>query len=216
MAGKANRKAIAEAAAQEFLLHGYAGTSLSAIAKRLELTKGALSYHFPTKADFAGYFIQTLRTATAQARAYATSEYPECGARRLLLYFRLISAWRATEPRLAAAVALFTDRASPTFEAEEVIKDWLDLSVEALESARESDFGLTTLESAEIFLAMNMGSVFFERHVRLNSPGSQKLRFVRAGLTAAGVANAHLHTEEVLSKYKDKLPTFDYSRIDHY
>lgn len=77
MAGKANRKAIAEAAAQEFLLHGYAGTSLSAIAKRLELTKGALSYHFPTKADFAGYFIQTLRTATAQARAYATSEYPE-------------------------------------------------------------------------------------------------------------------------------------------
>lgn len=214
MTGADTRRAIAEAAAQEFLLHGYAGTSLSTVAERLGLTKGALAYHFPTKADFASHFIRAVRAATAQADAHSKSEYPTCGARRLLLYFMMMGSWHTSVPCYAAGMALFTDSASPTFEADEVIKDWLTLSVEALETARESGPGLSTLEAAEVFLVTNLGAAFFGRHVRLNMPGTQKLRFVRAGVTAAGVSHVDQYAHDVLGKHDGRLPAFDYSRID--
>lgn len=214
MAGADTRRAIAEAAAQEFLLRGYAGTSLSAVAERLGLTKGALAYHFPTKADFASYFMRTVRSATAQADVYAKSEYPTCGARRLLLHFMVMGTWRVTVPCYAAGMALFTDSASPTFEADGVIQDWLALSIEALETAREPATSPSTLEAAEIFLVTNLGAAFFGRHVRLDVPGTLKLRFVRAGLTAAGVTHVDQHADNVLRKHEGHLPVFDYARID--
>lgn len=216
MTGADTRRAIAEAAAHEFLLNGYAGTSLSAVAERLGLTKGALAYHFPTKADFASHFVRAVRAATAQADTYAKSEYPTCGVRRLLLHFMVMGSWRATVPCFAAGMALFTDSASPTFEADQVIQDWLTLSVEALETAPKSDRSPSTLEAAEIFLVTNLGATLLGRHVRLNMPGTQKLRFVRAGLTAAGVSHVDQHADDVLGKHDGRLPAFDYSRINDY
>lgn len=213
MAVADTRKAIAEAAAREFLLHGYAGTSLSGIAERLHLTKGALAYHFPTKADFATYFTRLVRAATAQAYAHATAEYPECGARRLLLHFLILARWRASDPRYAAGIALLTDHASPAFESDDVLRDWLALSIESLESARESDQGLSTLEAAEVFMVMNLGAVFFGHRVRLNAPGTKKLRFVRAGLAAVGVPHVDEHAEAVLAAHEGRIPALDYSAI---
>lgn len=207
------RRTILDAAAHEFLMNGYAGTSLSAIAERLGLTKGALAYHFPSKADFASEFIRSVRAATAQAYAYAKAEYPTCGARRLLLNFMTLGSWRAFVPCYAAGVALFTDGASPTHETNEIIEEWLALSVEALETARTDKRGLSTLEAAEIFIVTNLGASAFGRYVRLNEPGTQKLRFVRAALVAAGVPLVDEHADEILSKYHGKLPAFDYSRI---
>lgn len=135
---------------------------------------------------------------------------------KLLLHFMVMGSWRTTVPCFAAGMALFTDSASPTFEADQVIQDWLTLSAEALETARESDRSPSTLEAAEIFLVPNLGATFFGRHVRLNMPGTQKLRFVRAGLTAAGVSHVDQHADDVLGKHDGRLPTFDYSRINDY
>lgn len=208
------RKAIAEAAAHEFLLHGYAGASLSAIADRLNLTKGALTYHFRAKADFANHFIQVVRAATAQADKYARTVYPECGARRLLLYFMLMGAWRESEARYAAGMALFNDSASPTFEADEVIHDWLLLSVDALDSARAPDSSVSAFEAAEVFLVTILGAAFFGRHVRLNAPGTQRLRFVRAALAAASVPDVDRYADEVLQDHATDIPSLDYSCID--
>lgn len=43
------RRAILEAAGEEFALHGFAGSGLGAIVARAGLTKGALFHHFPDK-----------------------------------------------------------------------------------------------------------------------------------------------------------------------
>lgn len=211
-ASSATRTAIAEAAAQEFVSNGYAGASLSRIANRLGLTKGALVYHFRAKADFASYFVGVVRDATAHADRFARTEYPDCGARRLLLHFMLMGTWRAREPQVAAGIALFADSASPTFETDGVIRDWLNLSIDAFESckARGTFQGdMETLEAAEMFLVTNLGVVFFGRHVRHNEPGTKPMRFVRLALAAVGVPDVDQHAEEVISTYAHRLPEID-------
>lgn len=201
--------AIAEAAAPEFVSNGYAGASLSRIANRLGLTKGALVYHFRAKSDFASYFVGVVREATAQADAFARAEYPECGSRRLLLHFMLMGAWRGREPQVAAGMALFVDNASPTFEADDVIQDWLNLSIDAFESCQSRGAfqrDMSTREAAEMFLVTNLGSVFFGRHVRLNDPDTKPMRFVRLALAAVGVPDVDEHAQEVIEAYAHRLP----------
>lgn len=214
MPAEDTKAAIADAAAAEFLARGYAGASMSSIADRIGLTKGALTYHFPTKADFAAHFIRVVRAATAQARAFSQAEYGDRPARRLLLHFLVMGAWRRSEPGFAAGMALFADSASPAFEADEVIRDWLDLSVDALSSAPEFDGETAVLEAAEMFLATNLGAAVFGRHVRLNAPGTQPLRFVRLALKAVGVARVDEYADEVIAQYSGRIPALDRSATD--
>ncbi len=47
------RTAVLRTAAEQFDARGYAAVTLSGIAGRLGLTKGAIFFHFPTKADLA-------------------------------------------------------------------------------------------------------------------------------------------------------------------
>lgn len=49
----ATRSAILYVAADEFDAKGYVGTAISDIAKRLDLTKGSVYFHFPSKAELA-------------------------------------------------------------------------------------------------------------------------------------------------------------------
>ncbi|OAV53921.1 TetR/AcrR family transcriptional regulator [Enteractinococcus helveticum] len=213
------KNAIAEAAAQELLDHGYAGTSLAKIAKRLGQTKGALTYHFPTKADFATYFIMVLRGATSQADAYAKAHYPECGARRLLLYFLVMDSWQTTEAQLAAGMTLLGDSASPALEADEVIRDWLSISVDALQvcqSVGELDPGLSVLDGAEMFLVTILGAGLFRHHLRSSVPGTKPLRFVRFALAAVGAPTVDEYAHEVVSRYAHHVPTLEYTWLQRF
>lgn len=208
-ASSTTRNAIAQAAAQEFVERGYAGASLSRIAARLGLTKGALVYHFRAKADFASYFARIVQDAIGQADAFARAQYPECGSRRLLLHFMLIRIWKANEPQLAAGMALLADSASPSFEADEVIRDWLTISVDAFKACQARGVSLGTesaLEAAEMFIVTNLGAAFFARHVRFNAPGTKPMRFTRLALTAVGIPDADAHAEEVLAAHMRRLP----------
>lgn len=193
--------------------HGYAGASLATIARRLSLTKGALTYHFRTKADFASYFVRVLRGATEQAGAHARAEYAGCGTRRLLLYFLLMRTWQVSEPRFAAGMSLFMDRASPVYEADQVIRDWLALSADALATIPGTERALPAQEAAEVFLVTNLGGAFFGRHVIGDAPSREPLRFVRHALKAAGVADVDAHAEAVLSRHRDALPALDFALI---
>jgi len=47
------RRKILDAAAKEFDLHGYTGATMDAIQNRAGLTKGAVYFHFTSKADLA-------------------------------------------------------------------------------------------------------------------------------------------------------------------
>jgi AcrR family transcriptional regulator len=51
------RQTILAAAGSEFSIQGYAGTGLSLIVTRAELTKGALFHHFPDKRTLAAAWI---------------------------------------------------------------------------------------------------------------------------------------------------------------
>lgn len=52
------RRAILQVAAEEFDAKGYVATAISDIAKRLDLTKGSVYFHFPSKAELASEVIQ--------------------------------------------------------------------------------------------------------------------------------------------------------------
>lgn len=209
MTAAVTKAAIAEAAAQEFVVHGYAGTSLSRIASRLGHTKGSLVYHFRAKADFLDYFISIVRGATAQADAFSREHYPDSGARRLLLYFLIMGTWRNSYPQFAAGMALFTDSATPAVDTTRVLRDWLTLSADAFRVS--SDQGelrqdMSAADMAELFLISNLGGMFFGQQVHRDTAEVQSLRFVQLGLAAVGIPQVHLLAEDVIARHGNAIP----------
>ncbi|MFB8030350.1 TetR family transcriptional regulator [Streptomyces sp. NPDC056465] len=63
------RQALIAAAAVEFDRQGYAGTSLSAVHRACGMTMGALSFHFPTKAELARAVFHEAEDITREALA---------------------------------------------------------------------------------------------------------------------------------------------------
>lgn len=204
MSAAQTRRAIGEAGAAEILAQGYAGASMASIASRLNLTKGALTRHFPTKADFAHHYVDVLRTATDQAARFAKEQYPDCGACRLLLYFKLLVHYRMEHSSVAAGLVLFADPASPAFESADIIRDWLAITEDALQECdRNGELvgDLTVREAAELFLLTHLGGFFFGKYVELYRPNSQPLRFVQIGLRAVGHVDPGPHAEQVLTQH---------------
>lgn len=73
------RDQVLDAAAEEFALHGYAGTNLATVAIRTGMTKGALYGHFPSKKALARALVSQsadtwngIRRSAARASADAT------------------------------------------------------------------------------------------------------------------------------------------------
>ncbi|MCX4582296.1 TetR family transcriptional regulator [Streptomyces sp. NBC_01481] len=66
------RQALIAAAAIEFDRQGYAGTSLSAVHRACGVTMGALTFHFPAKADLATAVCHEAEDATRHALARLT------------------------------------------------------------------------------------------------------------------------------------------------
>ncbi|MCX4754235.1 TetR/AcrR family transcriptional regulator [Kitasatospora purpeofusca] len=90
------RRALLHAAATEFDLHGYEGTSLARISRTAGVTLGALTFHFPSKAALA----DAVRTEGA---ALTGAAVPEAGVGGLIeLLTRLLD----EEPSVRAAARL--------------------------------------------------------------------------------------------------------------
>ena len=206
----ATKTAMAEAAAREFMAHGYAGASLSGIAERLGVTKGALVYHFRATADFVAYLVGVARAATAQADAFARAEYPERGSQRLLLYILLMADWIGKEAQLSAGIALCTDAASPTIEAGDVVQDWQRLSLDALSECKaRGELGhMSAQDAAEFFLVATLGVHAFGRYLPPAERGAEQLRFVKLALTAVGVTDVEGQVREVVETHATRLPAF--------
>ncbi|MFD4907531.1 TetR family transcriptional regulator [Kitasatospora purpeofusca] len=90
------RRALLHAAATEFDLHGYEGTSLARISRTAGVTLGALTFHFPSKAALA----DAVRSEGADLTGAAV---PEAGVGGLIeLLTRLLD----EEPSVRAAARL--------------------------------------------------------------------------------------------------------------
>ncbi|UCR87850.1 TetR/AcrR family transcriptional regulator [Mycetocola spongiae] len=209
---------IAEAAAQEFLQHGFAGASLSSIAERIGLTKGALTYHFSAKADFSAHFLELVRSATAQANEFSKAQYPACGVRRLVLYFFVTTSWQLSEPSYAAGLAQLLDQGAPAFESRHPIQDWYRLTVESLQASAEFEperHGLTPIEAAELFFAMNLGANLFGSYIPQEEGEWRPMRLIRLALTAIGVEHADVIIAEVVDRHRESIPPMTYPRRTH-
>lgn len=106
------RQHVLDAAALEFAAHGYAHTTLNAVADRIGMTKGALYGHFASKDDLADALVESGRefwqSAAAKAEASGDSPMTRLGAvvrtlaRELHEGIRLRAAFRLVEERLLA------------------------------------------------------------------------------------------------------------------
>ncbi|MCZ7458940.1 TetR family transcriptional regulator [Streptomyces sp. WMMC940] len=70
------RQALIDAAAVEFDRQGYAGTSLSAVHRACGVTMGALTFHFPTKADLVGGVCRQAEGLTRETLARLAPDRP--------------------------------------------------------------------------------------------------------------------------------------------
>jgi AcrR family transcriptional regulator len=101
------------AAGQEMVEHGYAGASLSMIAARLGLTKGALGHHFPTKQDIAIGVFERADELARQSAESALSTFPDSALRACIAYFAGIARDGARDPIATASLALYQDPSVP-------------------------------------------------------------------------------------------------------
>ncbi len=205
------KRRLSQAAARQFLTRGYAGTSLSSIAEQLGLTKGAFAFHFRTKADFAEHFREITNSGAAQAEAYSEEAYPDQGVQRLVLFFLVLSSWQLTEPRFAAGLALFTDKAAPNYQDPELMGRWSRLAERAFVVADQQgirDPHVTPVEAANFFLAATLGAAthrYGPTYPAEPHPTSD-LPFAQQALVGCGVRNAHDLAAEVLERHATSLP----------
>lgn len=106
---EATRKAIIEAAAAELLERGYAGASLSRIAARLHVTKGALAYHFPTKSKLLDVLAEALLGAVTDTYSRAMRTFPSSGSRTCVAHMATFGHAITDDVVVAAGASLFTD-----------------------------------------------------------------------------------------------------------
>lgn len=103
------RRGIVTAAAEVFLERGYAGTSLAEIADRARVTKGALYFHFASKAALANEVIGLQRETTAElVRDAGTFDGDRLELLRALTY--RIARCVVDDPRLRAAMRLTAEQ----------------------------------------------------------------------------------------------------------
>lgn len=107
------RQRLLTAAAEEFVDSGYSAASLSRIASRLGLTKGAFGHHFPTKESIL-VAIQEHTVAVLDRVAEAAEEaFPGSPVRACVGYFAGIAPLAAQDPVFHASVLLFQDPSAP-------------------------------------------------------------------------------------------------------
>jgi AcrR family transcriptional regulator len=125
----ATRAAIIEAAAGEFDERGYTGASMDAVAERAGLTKGALYFHFTSKADLAGAVI---------ARQHEVSRrYSEAAAARgasplevLMWISQGLASQMIHEVVVSAGIRLSTEAATSDVARQDPYADWISVVTE--------------------------------------------------------------------------------------
>jgi AcrR family transcriptional regulator len=131
----ATRAGILQVAAQEFEAHGYVGASLSDIAEKLGLTKGALYFHYPSKGDIARAIVSDYFNSweplvkAAEERGNGPLEAIRWLTGQVAVAYR-------DDIHIRAAVRLVRDRASIDVELPTPFVDWIKTSRYFLEKAQ--------------------------------------------------------------------------------
>ncbi|QDB79735.1 TetR/AcrR family transcriptional regulator [Georgenia wutianyii] len=196
------RAALLEAAAAEILECGYAAASLSAIAARHGLTKGALAHQFPTKSAFVSALGDALREAVRASVAAGRKAYPDSPSHALIAFVLHLGSRATSDPAVAAATALFSDRAVPDPRLAGAVGELLEETerfVAEAYAAGEGDSSLPPADVAEHIVVTNLGTASFRLHQHPTGPGRPRLRFLRITLAGAGFHDVDSVIDEVVS-----------------
>lgn len=196
------RSVMLDAAAAEMIEHGYAAASMSSIAARLGLTKGALAHHFPVKRDFIGSLAAALEEAVNASAEVARRTFPDRSAHALLAFLVDLADWTARDPQVAAATYLFTDRAAPDDDLVHAVGIYLARLEELVVQAQDAgvlDRSVSAAEIAEYTLATNLGTAYVSLRMPASGRRRRRHRFLLLTLGAAGLEDANGVAEEVLA-----------------
>ncbi|GAA1919723.1 hypothetical protein GCM10009775_10410 [Microbacterium aoyamense] len=179
-----------DAAAGEILAVGYASASLSSIAARLGVTKGALAYHFPSKSDMADALFAHALGMHARLEA-SISEAGLRGVRALVANGSATGLYTQTDLRFAAATSMLLTPGTGGLTLPPLLSDLADLYAGYLREAIEDGevpADLDPVDAGEFMLTGGLGQIsFLTRHPERQ--GSRDMRFTRWQLRAIGVAD---------------------------
>ena len=201
MTAQQKRQDILEAAAAEFVERGYAAATLSSVAGRLGLTKGALAHHFPTKDELLSGLGEQLSEAIEDSDRVTRTAFPDSGIHAAVAYLVQLSAIAAKNVCVASTLVLLTDRGAPPSAISELIFEWLDGLIAFLEQSQEQGqipADVDVEEFGEFMLATNIGTTLIPSRTPTPQNRRKRLRFIRLGLQSLGVENADQVVDEVL------------------
>lgn len=190
------------AAAAELLEHGYAGSSLARIAGRIDLTKGALAYHFPTKVSLLGAVIGHLQGALEASHAEAMAVFPQRGSRVCVAQMAMFGYTISTDAVAAAAVSLFADPSAPEGVMAPILIDWHRMISGCFEESIEVEgvrLVVPTPQAAEFFIASMAGSILTARFLPEISVDRDRLKFTELTLQTLGFPDAAQIVADVLA-----------------
>jgi AcrR family transcriptional regulator len=156
----ARRDEIIQAAAVEFDEAGYAAASLSRIAGRLGRTKGALSYHFSSKAQLAHAVVETQYSQWEDVLA-AVRAGDHRGIDALILIAFIVAARFRDDVLVRAAVRLQGDAGLYGVDMPTPFVGWMGMTTGLLTEAvalGELDPVLGPEESAEVLVEVFTGA----------------------------------------------------------
>lgn len=209
------RDRILRAAAAEFLADGYRSASLSSIAARLGLTKGALAYHFPSKWDAAeALFAHTI--AVYDDLRLSAREEGLRGTRALVALLARGGRRTRTDVVFAAANSLIVTPGDLRFELPPILVMLIDIYAgylrEAIEDG-EAPADLDVVEAAEAVVATSIGGLLlFTRHPERQGP--RPMRLTRRQLTSIGLVDVDRIIDEMIETAAVQPPRFDRPRDD--
>jgi AcrR family transcriptional regulator len=123
----ATRASILRLSAEEFNAKGYAGTSISDISTRLGMTKGAIYFHFPAKANIAIALVEQLFTAWEPLKREAVQD-GRVGLAALKWISHQIAVSYRDDVMVSAAVRLNSERALIDGDLPEPYVGWIEFA----------------------------------------------------------------------------------------
>ncbi|WIE83174.1 ScbR family autoregulator-binding transcription factor [Curtobacterium sp. MCPF17_021] len=119
----ATRTAIIEGAAAEFDERGYVGASMDGIAERIGMTKGALYFHFTSKADMAGAVVAE-QHAISRRYGEAALARGTTPLESIMWLCQGLAVQMTAEVVVSAGVRLSTDVAASDVARQDPYTDW--------------------------------------------------------------------------------------------
>ncbi|WJY01140.1 ScbR family autoregulator-binding transcription factor [Curtobacterium sp. SP.BCp] len=130
----ATRAAIIEGAAREFDERGYVGASMDGVAERAGVTKGALYFHFASKADLAGAVVARQHEVS---RAYAEVAHARgrTPLESMMWMSQGLAVQMTTEVVVSAGIRLSTEPAGNGIARQDPYTDWMRVTADIFREA---------------------------------------------------------------------------------